>query len=575
MQELLYQDLRAKSRTFFKKIVYFYFPAGKLRITTIIKRGEGAITSRIVSFFCAFVFALGLLGLKVMSLGKGDTVKDAATVQSSRTVTLSEGRAGIYDRNLSPLVNRETERKALIFPDLADLNVLKEFAGDEGLVEAAKSSVPYVMDTDGKIIEGEGIYNFEAPVRYSKDQLAVHIIGYMNDGSGASGIEHAYDEVLKAGAQKVTATYYADGTGRLLTGEDISVTVPDNKSVRGVVLTLDSKIQRISEKALAAGTEKGAAVVMDVENGEILAAASVPVFDPLNLSASFKNENAPFINRAFSSYTVGSTFKLVTAAAALEAGVSTGRTYDCKSSIEVEERIFKCHWEYGHGEIDMPAALRVSCNPYFIDLAMDIGGARILEMAKNLGFGSAAEFGPGFAPSAGKLPTEEEVSYKTSLSSFAFGQGKLMATPVQMAALAAAIANGGCAVTPSLVLGFYDEEGNFSETPRYESNRAMSEKTAALLREMMIGVVENGSGEAAKPETGGAGGKTASAQTGQFREDGSEIVHAWFVGFYPAENPKYAVAVLAEGMDSGGDFAAPIFKEICDGIVKTEEQDHF
>ena len=105
------------------------------------------------------------------------------------------------------------------------------------------------MDTDGKIIEGEGIYNFEAPVRYSKDQLAVHIIGYMNDGSGASGIEHAYDEVLKAGAQKVTATYYADGTGRLLTGEDISVTVPDNKSVRGVVLTLD---QVLSER-LAAG----------------------------------------------------------------------------------------------------------------------------------------------------------------------------------------------------------------------------------------------------------------------------------------------------------------------------------
>ena len=103
----------------------------------------------------------------------------------------------------------------------------------------------------------------------------------------------------------------------------------------------------------------------------------------------------------------------------------------------------------------------------------------------------------------------------------------------------------------------------------------MSEKTAALLREMMIGVVENGSGEAAKPETGGAGGKTASAQTGQFREDGSEIVHAWFVGFYPAENPKYAVAVLAEGMDSGGDFAAPIFKEICDGIAKTGKQDPF
>ena len=504
----------------------------------------------------------------MMYIGKGDTVKDAATVQSSRTVTISEGRAGIYDRNLASLVNRETERKALIFPDLAGLGVLKEFVSDEGFLEAAKSSVPCVVDTGGKIIEGEGLYNFETPVRYSEAQPAVHIIGYLNDGTGVSGIEQAYDEFLKAGAQKVSATYYADGTGRLLTGEDVSVSVPENDKICGVVLTLDSKIQALTETALAAGTEKGAAVVMDVQSGEILAAASVPVFDPLDLAASFGNPNAPFINRAFSAYTVGSTFKLVTAAAALESGVSTGRTYTCTSSIEIEGREFKCHWEYGHGEIDMPTALRVSCNPYFIDLAMEVGGAKILEMAKNLGFGSAAEFGPDYSPSAGSLPTEAEVSYKTSLASFSFGQGKLMATPVQMAALAAAIANGGLSVTPSLVLGTYDSDGNFSETIKYEANRAMTERTAALLREMMTGVVENGSGEAAKPETGGAGGKTASAQTGQYDEEGNEIVHAWFVGFYPAENPEYAIAVLAEGMDSGGDYAAPIFKEICDGIAK-------
>ncbi len=570
MQELLYQGETAKSRTFSKNSLFLFY-LGKTFYECNLKERCWVISSRIVSFFCVFICALGVVSLKVMYLGKGDTVKDAATVQSSRTVTLSEGRAGIYDRNLVPLVNEGTERKALVFPDLVDLNILKEFVGDEDFVESAKSSVPYVVDTEGKIIEGEGIYNFEVPVRYSNDQTAVHIIGYMNDKTGASGIEYAYDEILKKGTQKVTATYYADGTGRLLTGEDITVTVPDNDKICGVVLTLDKEIQEISEEALAAKTEKGAAVVMDIESGEILAAASVPTFDPLNLAASLASENAPFINRAFSSYTVGSTFKLVTAAAALESGVSTGRIYNCESSIEVDGREFKCHWEYGHGEIDMAAALRVSCNPYFIDLAIDIGGGKILEMAKNLGFGSAAEFGPDYSPSSGNLPTEEDVSYKTSLASFAFGQGKLMATPVQMASLVAAIANGGLAVTPSLVLGIYDEEGNFSEATKYESNRAMSEQTAATLREMMIGVVENGSGSLALPESGGAGGKTASAQTGQFDEDGNEIVHAWFVGFYPAEEPRYAIAVLAEGMESGGDYAAPIFKDICDGIASAKK----
>ncbi|MBQ5322766.1 MAG: hypothetical protein J6J07_04935 [Oscillospiraceae bacterium] len=135
-----------------------------------------------------------------------------------------------------------------------------------------------------------------------------------------------------------------------------------------------------------------------------------------------------------------------------------------------------------------------------------------------------------------------------------------------MNSLVSAVANGGKAVTPKLVLGIFDKNGNFESTPDYAENPVMSEKTANILRKMMINVVENGSGENAKPKNGGAGGKTASAQTGQFDSEGNEIIHAWFVGFYPAENPKFAVAVFAEGMDSGGDFAAPIFKKICDGI---------
>ncbi|MBQ2898404.1 MAG: penicillin-binding protein 2, partial [Oscillospiraceae bacterium] len=228
--------------------------------------------------------------------------------------------------------------------------------------------------------------------------------------------------------------------------------------------------------------------------------------------------------------------------------------------------VFKCHWESGHGEIGMEKALEISCNPYFINLALETGGGKILETAKNLGFGNPSYFGEIWFSAAGNLPSEEELFSKTVLASFAFGQGKLMATPIQLASLASAIANGGKAVTPKLVLGTYDKNGNYEETPDYSENPAISRKTAEILRKMMVNVVENGSGANAKPKNGTAGGKTASAQTGQFGPDGKEIIHAWFVGFYPAEKPEFAIAVLAEGMDSGGDFAAPIFRKICEGI---------
>ena len=114
--------------------------------------------------------------------------------------------------------------------------------------------------------------------------------------------------------------------------------------------------------------------------------------------------------------------------------------------------------------------------------------------------------------------------------------------------------------------GTFDKNGVFTKTADYAENRVMSERTAEKLRKMMINVVENGSGKNAEPKNGGAGGKTASAQTGQIDKNGNEVIHAWFIGFYPAEKPEFAVAVFAEGMDSGGDFAAPVFKKICDGI---------
>lgn len=520
---------------------------------------------RTAVFLCAMIVLMGALEIRLLEISTGKISTEAAAMQSRRVMTLSETRAGVFDRNLNPLVNKSLERRLLIFPDLLEISKILEFSHRDELAEAFQKTEPTVMDTGGKITEGEGVFNFSFPKRYSEKTFAPHIVGYVNGGKGVYGIEKAFDGFLSENSKTVTASYYTDGTGRLLAGEEILLDEEKTAENCGVVLTLDSEIQKVTEKALSK-LEKGAAVVMNCENGEILASASVPFFEPADVASYLEEENSPFINRAFTAYTVGSTWKLVVAAAALDSGISPERTYDCTGSTEVEGRLFKCHWEAGHGEIDMEKALEISCNPYFIDLALEIGGEKILETAKNLGFKSPSNFGEGFSSAGGSLPTEEELFSKTALSSFAFGQGSLMATPLQMASLVSAVANGGKAVTPKLVLKTVDKNGNSDFFPDYAKNPVMKSSTAKTLRKMMINVVENGSGKNAKPKNGGAGGKTASAQTGQFDEDKNEIIHAWFVGFYPAENPKYSVAVFAEGMNSGGDFAAPVFREICDGI---------
>ena len=136
-------------------------------------------------------------------------------------------------------------------------------------------------------------------------------------------------------------------------------------------------------------------------------------------------------------------------------------------------------------------------------------------------------------------------------------------------AMAAAIANGGELLTPQLVLGATADGQSLTEPAAvYAANQAISANTAQTLQRMMVQVVEQGSGGNAKPQRGGAGGKTASAQTGILNEMGQEMVHAWFVGIYPADLPRWSVVVLCEGGGSGGDTAAPVFRQICDGIAR-------
>ena len=526
---------------------------------------------RSIGIFASLMFVFMVLVLRVFVLSRSTYYAAAAGSQSSYLLQVDRSRGMIYDCNMKPMVGTETEYRAAVAPSSEAAGALY-FALDEEEREYATHCLaeqrPFVIDVEQPQIFSKGIQVFPVQKRYTERQSAVHVLGYLDaEGNGVSGIELAYNEYLKNCGGTLSVRYVTDTLGQALDTAAPEKVSDHYEGKGGVVTTIDSEIQLLAEQSAARYFEKGAVVVLDVHTGEIRAMASLPAYDPNHVAESLADEDSPMINRALWPYSVGSTFKVLVAATAIEQGYAA-HTHDCPGYIQIGDTIFRCHNLAGHGLLNMTQALEKSCNPYFVSLIMKTGGESVAYKASVIGFGSSLELSDGITASAGRLPTYEELAVPGQTANFGFGQGYLTATPLQVAQLMATIANDGAAVTPKLIAGYTEDGESISEyTPTYAPKQVVSEYAALEVQRMMISVVENGSGQKAKPETLGAGGKTASAQTGTYDEDGKEIVHAWFGGFYPADDPEYAIVVLAEGMESGGDYAAPVFKEICDGIA--------
>lgn len=514
---------------------------------------------------------------RLYALGQGSMLSEAASTQTAFLLDVAQTRGIIYDCNLKPLVSTEKRVVAAVQPSPEAAIALSEAAGKDGeeISYDPEAQVPYLLQLKEETLYAKGIEMFEIDNRYAEEQLAPHIIGYLNPDktSGSAGIELAYDEILTQHAGALRLRYTMDALGNTMQVEAPEIIQDNYRDSGGVVLTLDAEIQKAAEKAMAS-VEKGAAVVMDVNTGDIKASVSVPAYNPNDLASSLKDPDSPFVNRVFSQYNVGSTFKLITAAAALENGFGRYTPYVCEGYEDVKGQIFYCHWRSGHGELDMERAIKVSCNPYFIHLGQIAGGGRITALARAIGFSRATRFSDDLVTSNGTLPSESELENPAALANLSFGQGSLTATPIQVAQMICAVANGGYAVQPRLTEGFTDDgQTIYEHTPVYAKNQVFSARTAEILQEYLVANVQDGSGKLAKPSRGMAGGKTASAQTGIYLTPGdedSEIVHAWFAGFYPEKTPKYAIVVIVEGGNSGSDVAAPIFKQIADGIWLSE-----
>lgn len=537
------------------------------------------MAKRIVWLHGALLLCLTILMVRLSVLGQGESLAQAAARQSTSLLELGTSRGTIYDRHGKPLVNRRSVTALAVSPTPQGMELLRESLPREELsqaLEVLRQGRPMVVRSDRypwlPDTQPEGAAVFRLPVRYSGEQLAVHLLGYVDAGGrGVAGIEKGYDETLRQMGGSVYARYFVDANRSSVEGRAAQVVDQRAAPRGGVVLTLDRDIQEAAEAAMA-NIPKGAAVVMDVDTGEVLAMASRPAYDLTRLEEALDAPDSPFFNRALGAYNVGSTFKLCVAAAALEQGFSPYYGYDCKGYYQLGEQKYHCHYRFGHGELTMARALEKSCNPYFINLGMQVGGEAICDMAYRMGFGSSARLGEGVTSAAGVLPKAREL-WGGALANFSFGQGEFTATPVQLAQMISAIANGGRAVIPTVYRGITLDGGTLepAEQPA-QGPQIMKPATAALLREMLIGVVEQGSGTRARPDRGGAGGKTATAQTGVFQGE-EEVLHGWFAGFYPAKEPRYAVVILAEGGGEGSELPARAFAALCNGIADLTDPD--
>ncbi len=541
---------------------------------------------RIVRSFFVFFFILLIIKLFNLQAITGKQYATAAANQQTRNRIVYRERGDILDRSGIRFTGREDSWKAILQPAtlLGNSNELRIVADIFNMTvenlknELSKSNLPYlegITSAQAKAIADSslsGISVIDMRVRSDNDTLAPHILGYVDEKGeeGLAGIEKIYQETLDRGGG-VYAGLIADAGNGFMSSFGYRIWNTMGKEKLDVKLTLDYHIQSIVEETMDRMVNKGAVVLVDILTGDILAMASRPDFDPSNINPSLNDENQALFNRALGTYTPGSIFKIVTAAAALEEGISPDLVFDCPGYVDLNGVVMKCssYESGGHGTINMAQAFARSCNSYFINLGLKVGRDPLIEMAKKFGLGSKTGLSAqGIPESPGQLPFTDGYASPAEIGNISIGQGELLVSPVQAANMTAVIANGGLLNRVSLIESIVNNKGdrirNF-RTPSWE--RVISKETAASLQGMMLLTVQSGTGGLANIKGhGGSAGKTGSAETGWVK-DNRNILHAWFSGYFPIDAPRYALCIFIEDGKSGSVSAAPIFAEISAKIM--------
>jgi len=403
---------------------------------------------------------------------------------------------------------------------------------------------------------------------------------------GREGLEQTFNQVLtgKHGEYKITF----DKDGRKTSEKIVTPPMPGHT----VVTTLDLHLQELSEKALEATGKKGAIVMIDPNNGDILAMASWPSYNPNAFTPTISTEkfkalqddpDIPLLPRAFrSSYPPGSTFKVAVGIAALESGtVRADDEFDCVSGLQIGNLTFHNWKKTGRGPMNFVQALTESCDTWFYQAGIKTGAEPILDWAQKLGFGAKCGI-PLRGEVEGRVPNDQYMKathgrkfLNGDIANLSIGQGDTQVTPLQMAQAMAIIGNGGTFYQTRLVHQVQTVGNEIVSAFQVREKRTLdlSSSTMEQLRKGMINVVNGASGTAhqASLDNVEVAGKTGTAQWGPKTK---ERTAAWFAGFAPADKPQYAFAALYEGEVGikvhGGSSAAPMIAAVLKDVYKKE-----
>jgi len=443
---------------------------------------------------------------------------------------------------------------------------------------------------------------------YPNGALAGHVIGYagrtgrMPDGpiensqplwpgaEGREGLEQTFDDQLQGKEGQFNIAF--DPTGKKVSEQ---VSIPPQPGYN-VVTTIDENIQRLCEQTLEKGAKRGAIVVIDPNNGDILALASWPTINPNafipNISAeAFKalqdDPSIPLLPRAFrSAYPPGSTFKVTSGLAALQEGViKIDDHFSCPPSLDIGRLNFRNWKKTDAGSLNFADALTQSCNTWFYQVGIKTGSQRLSDWSLRMGFGMRTGI-PLVAEAEGRVPNDEYMKkvhgrkmLEGDLANFSIGQGDLLITPLQMAQMMGVIGNGGTFFQTRLVQQVQSIDGQIVTAYGVRA-RAQYEFDPKILKEVkraMVQVVSSGMGTAGKASVPNVkvGGKTGTAQWGAGKR---EQTAAWFAGVAPIDKPKYAFAALyesdAKNADDvhGGSHAAPLIGKVLRELFKEESK---
>jgi len=369
----------------------------------------------------------------------------------------------------------------------------------------------------------------------------------------------------------------------------------NKKTIPGsdVLLTIDIELQKAAEEAL--GDQSGAIVAVNVNSGEVLALASKPSFNPADFikgidsktwSELVNDKSSPLLNRSTQGlYAPGSVFKMVPSVAALNEGIIDKEEYlHCPGYYKVGNRTFRCWKRGGHGWVNLRSAIVRSCDVYFYKIAERLGIDNLSKYISAFGFGSLT--GVGIEERAGISPSREwklkrfnKPWYKGETIVSAIGQGYVNVTPIQVAMMTSAVANGGTLLQPAIVKEIisYRGEKEFKHARIVSGKIPIEIEMLELIKDALVGVVNDpgGTGRRARIKDMIVAGKTGTAQVVSLdiqSEDKKYRDHAWFTSYAPAEKPEIAVTVLIEHGGKGGAVAAPIARKILE-VYKTLKEE--